>query len=314
MKIPLVALEEHHEAFFVWYYARESGWLAESGNVLLHVDEHADLNLPLSRHPLPERHDLNWAARYTYTRTDIACFIWPAVYSGAFDKIYWLRRKHDSTAGSWRRVKLAFAEDRSPFAWKKEEYFSLDPIETAPGEVACEYAPLEPGDRLRPQAPFALDIDLDYFASNYPPDKPKMALRLEEKFAREIIENPYHWTKVEGNTFVAAQDSEGSWILTPREEPFYPARAVDARPPEEVIPEALARFGAYLDEYELRPSVITLCRSEYSGYSPRSSVRQIEEGVRRIIKQRYDTEEYGLNSILPEAWRVPAHLLRVWPW
>jgi hypothetical protein len=55
--IPLVAFEEHYEAFFVWHHARDAGWLAESKNILLHVDEHADLRLPVSREQLPSRHD-----------------------------------------------------------------------------------------------------------------------------------------------------------------------------------------------------------------------------------------------------------------
>ena len=63
MPIPLVAFEEHYEAFFVWHHARDAGWLAESKNILLHVDEHADLRLPLSREQLPARHDAVAAAQ-----------------------------------------------------------------------------------------------------------------------------------------------------------------------------------------------------------------------------------------------------------
>ncbi len=77
-----MAVEEHNEAFFVWYHAREVGWLADSDNILLHIDDHADLNLPLSRQLIPDRHDANAAASYTYDRIDIANFIWPGVYSG----------------------------------------------------------------------------------------------------------------------------------------------------------------------------------------------------------------------------------------
>ena len=91
-------------------------------------------------------------------------------------------------------------------------------------------------------------------------------------------------------------------------------KAGDDRPPEQVIAEALDRLGAYLDEFQLRPAVITLCRSEYSGYTPKSLVRHIEQGVRRMLGERFDIAEHSLNDLLPEAWTVPAHRLRVWPW
>ena len=281
---------------------------------MLFRSDHADLNLPFFRDPLPPRRDPGAAARHTYTRADIANFIWPTVYSGIFDKVYWLRRKHDARAGSWRRVTLTFTADRLPFPWKKKESFSLEPIETGPGEVACEYAPIEPGDRLRPAAPLALDIDLDYFSSNYPPVKAPVAYRLEESFAREILENPYHWTRVEGNGSTVRRDSGGQWLLVPREGPFYRPRPKDERPPEDVICEALKRFGAYLDEFHLRPSMITICRSDYSGYTPRDLVRQIEAGVRELLAERFEIEEHSLNALLPDPWKIPSHLLRSWPW
>ena len=45
MKVHLI--DEHREAFGVWNRAVAKGRLSPSGNVLLHVDEHADLSTPL---------------------------------------------------------------------------------------------------------------------------------------------------------------------------------------------------------------------------------------------------------------------------
>jgi UPF0489 domain len=314
LRIPLIAIEEHNEAYFVWYYAREAGWLAEADNILLHVDDHADLNLPIHREPVPPRQDLVAAARYTYHRADITNFIWPTVYSGIFNKVYWLRRKHDQRAGSWRRLKLTFVGDRLPFPWRKVETLSLDPLPVIAGEVACEYASLEPGDRLRPSAPLALDIDLDYFFTNRPPIKPPIAYRLEEAFAREIIENPYHWSRVEGNGMTVQRDASGSWALVLRENRLYAPAIKEEGSPKEVISEALTRLGAYLDEFHLRPSLITICRSDYSGYTPRTLVREIEAGIRQTLNQRFEIEEHSLNALLPEPFKIPSHLLRAWPW
>ncbi len=173
--------------------------------------------------------------------------------------------------------------------------------------MACEYAPLEPGDRLQPAAPLALDIDLDYFCVNYPPEKPPIAYPIEESFAREVIENPYHWSRVEGNGMKVERDGKGRWVLAVREPRLYRTRAKDERPPHQIIAEALERLGQYLDEFHLSPALITICRSEYSGYTPRALTYQIEAGVRALLQERFDLEEHSLNSLLPEPRRIPAN-------
>ena len=312
MPIPLVAFEEHYEAFFVWHHARNAGWLAESKNILLHVDEHADLRLPVSREQLPARHDAVAAARYSYTRLNISSFIWPTVYAGVFDKVYWLRRRHEASAGARSRVKLSFDPQRLPLAWTKSEHGALEPLQTTPSEVACEYTRFEPEDRFRPTAPLALDIDLDYFAVNEPADRPVSRMRLEEAFAREVVENPYHWMRVEGYPFRVEQDERGHWILVAVEE--VPRRPRPPASQSQGIGDALRRFGAHLDESGLKPSLITICRSEYSGSTPTSLALQIEEGVRNLLTARYEVEEHSLNDLLPVGWKVPEHLLRSFPW
>ncbi|MCP3979747.1 MAG: hypothetical protein GY716_10535 [bacterium] len=312
MPIPLVAFEEHYEAFFVWHHARDAGWLAESKNTLLHVDEHADLHLPVSREHLPARHDAVAAARYAYTCLNISSFIWPTVYAGCFDRMYWLRRRHEVGAGDRRHVKLSFDPQRLPQAWTKSEHGALEPVQTAPSEVACETTRLEPDDRFRPTAPLALDIDLDYFAVNEPADRPVSRVRLEESFAREVVENPYHWMRVEGYPFRVEQDELDHWVLIPVEEVPRRPRLPASR--SHGVGEALERFGAHLDRSGLMPSLITICRSEYSGSTPMSMALEIELGVRNLLTARYEVEEHSLNDLLPAGWKVPERLLRSFPW
>jgi hypothetical protein len=310
--IPLIAFEEHYEAFFVWHHARDAGWLAESNNILLHVDEHADLRLPMSREPLPARHDAVAAARYAYTDLNISSFIWPSVYAGVFDRLYWLRRRHEAGAGVRSHVTLGFDPQRLPLPWSKSEHGALEPRQAIPSEVACEYTRLEPEHRFRPTAPVALDIDLDYFAVNEIADRPVSHMRLDEAFARDVLQNPYHWMRVEGYPFRVEQDEHGHWNLVPVEE--VPRRP---RPPASQAQggsDALRRFGAHLDRSELKPSLITICRSEYSGSTPASLALQIEQEVRNLLTARYDVEEHSLNDLLPVGWKVPEHLLRSFPW
>lgn len=298
MPIPLVAFEEHYEAFFVWHHARDAGWLADSGNTLLHVDEHADLRLPVSREPLPERGDAVAAARYTYRYLNISSFIWPTVHAGIFDEIYWLRRRHESGRCVRREIGVSFDPQRLPQAWERSE-------------EGCGCTHIEAHDRIDPAASLALDIDLDYFAVNAPEDRPLSRMRLEEAFAREVIENPYHWMRVEGYPYRVEQDEAGRWVLVPIDE--VPRRAEAPAGRAQAVDDALGAFAAHLDASDLKPSLITICRSEYSGSTPASLALRIEEGVRDVLAARYDLEEHRLNDLLPDGWKVPGHLLRSFP-
>ena len=38
-------IEEHHEAFLVWNWAKDSGIMESSNNTLSHVDDHSDLGM-----------------------------------------------------------------------------------------------------------------------------------------------------------------------------------------------------------------------------------------------------------------------------
>jgi hypothetical protein len=310
--IPLVAFEEHYEAFFVWHHARDAGWLAESNNVLLHVDEHDDLRLPTSREPLPARRDAVAAARYTYNDLNISSFIWPSVYAGLFDKLHWLRRQHDASSDAPSHVKLSFDPQRMPLPWNKSESAAPDTVAATPEEVTCEYRRIEPTGRLSPTAPVVLDIDLDYFAVNEIADRPVSHIRLDEAFARDVIENPYHWMRVEGYPFRVEQAAQGHWNLVPVDE--LPRRPNPPANQEQEATDALKRFAAHLDRSDLKPSLITICRSEYSGSTPTSLALQIEQELRKLLTARYEIEEHSLNELLPDGWKLPEHLLRSFPW
>ena len=300
MPIPLVAFEEHYEAFFVWHHARRVGWLEESANWLLHVDEHDDLRLPVSREALPDRDDVEATARYTYRCLNISSFIWPTVHAGLFDRYDWLRRRHDASTGQPERIGLSFDPQRTWKAWRTHE---------APAEIELTCTRIEPSDSIRTNAPVALDIDLDYFAVNAPEDRPLSRTRLEPAFAQEVLANPYHWMRVEGYPFRVEQQPDGNWVLVPVDE--LPRRK---QRPQHDVEEALDRFAEQLDRSELKPALITICRSEYSGSTPAELTLQIETGLRRRLAERYDLEEHSLNALLPDPWKIPADLLRRFPW
>ena len=91
-RVPLIVIEEHHEAFFVWHRAICNGWMKPAGNTLLHLDEHHDLSVPVLRTPLRALRTPEEVARFTYGELGIGSFIWPAVYTGVFEQFFWMRR------------------------------------------------------------------------------------------------------------------------------------------------------------------------------------------------------------------------------
>src|SRR5437773_2525459 len=90
-RVPLVIVEEHHEAFCVWHHAIWRSWLARRGNALLHVDEHSDLRLPRLRRLPDQFSGPADVARFAYEDLGIGTFIWPAVFQRIFDRMIWLR-------------------------------------------------------------------------------------------------------------------------------------------------------------------------------------------------------------------------------
>ena len=80
MPIPVIILEEHNEALIAWHYAIQKNLVPAEGNLLLHVDEHADLEAPHLNESLcnfPK--DLDEIARFTYDNVAIYEFIITAI-------------------------------------------------------------------------------------------------------------------------------------------------------------------------------------------------------------------------------------------
>lgn len=78
--------DNHNHALYFWYDALSHG-LISPGATLLHVDQHADMNEPISYYNSesklwPLTYDLQSVATYVNTQTQIASFIQPALHAG----------------------------------------------------------------------------------------------------------------------------------------------------------------------------------------------------------------------------------------
>lgn len=87
-EIPLFLVDNHNHVLFFWYWALHNGILKESGNTVLHIDEHADTRIP--EIPLQNR-DLESMFHYTNFVANVGNYMIPAQREGLIGEIFQIR-------------------------------------------------------------------------------------------------------------------------------------------------------------------------------------------------------------------------------
>ena len=91
MTLPLLLVEERHEAYALWHTGIARGEIEPGGTTLIHCSRFQNLAPPRLRHPLPNiGADLATALGYVYSQLHIDDFILPGVISGFFDRVIWM--------------------------------------------------------------------------------------------------------------------------------------------------------------------------------------------------------------------------------
>jgi hypothetical protein len=274
-RFPIAVVDEHQEAFGWWCRARAEGLLPRPLD-LIHLDAHDDMDVPppfdrsvqglLPGPCVP--YDADGIGDFIRKNLHLSAFIVPAVLMGLVDNVHvvlpaWhpLRRPRRRTSvcsifGEGRVLRLGLAPavpgdpqfarlfpDRKAFTWHRRR------LESLPRRRAI-----------------VLDIDLDYFACresilNH------MSFRLEitpaQFEAREaFLANPilapsrlvFGFLKAGGRYF-----ADISFVKTPE---------VAHLPDEAAIVGEIERLMRTLREKSLRPAVVTVSRSRFTGYCP----------------------------------------------
>lgn len=293
-QIPLVTIEEHHEAFCIWQNAIWRGWIQPRGNALLHVDEHSDLSLPILR-TLPRRFgSAAEVATFAYRELAIGTFIWPAVFAGIFDQMIWLR----PAARTADPVRFASPCVRR---WTDHEvelvagwHRGAKRPSLPDGVTSIEIIAPASEDIVDINRPFVLDIDLDYFASHR---HAQGCFELEVTVAtfREFTRNPYHFLRLaKWDKFTAHRNSTGYVIRFGEHR-----QGLHAGFTNESVRARCDRLWAFLAAQHRAPSLITVCRSIHSGYTPRELAGYIEESVIDGLGSRYDLSLVDAGDLIP---------------
>lgn len=294
--IPLIIVEEHHEAFYVWNYAVRTGWLGAEGNTLLHFDSHPDMALPRLRRPLSSIGDLVDLADFTYQELSIGDFIWPAVYQGLFNRVLWIRYRQKLSEGGWRTLLIGA---KNP---QRTEFFTAASIASTPYAAAADvrsvdYSPMTTQECVKTDQPAVLDFDLDYFCCNEHPRLPVQEVETTRAVYEEFHRNHYHFLHFAGKISVTARD--GRYFLvyddfpyrhTP-EPPNYPAD-------RSAIQTRITDAADFLCSYSVLPPLIVICRSVHSGYTPREECAFVEKTLIEHLEKLYSLEVLSIDDLL----------------
>ena len=286
-EIPVFVIEEHHEVFIAWNYAIQQGWMPAIGNCLFHVDEHSDMGTPkFNESILSLNGDIEKIKEFTYQELNIASFIMPACYRDIFNQVYWIRQKHKKTlykpvemfiqsynqagkrllSGKMKNVKkdLPSTADRKSF-----DYFQRS-IEQVPSNRKV-----------------ILDIDLDYFScSGNPNELEEIYIEITQNEFYRFMDDKYNRLKFSGLGRVETlkKDDKYFYVINKYNEIYSQNVKVD----KDKIAERIKLFIELLHRKNVSPLMIDICRSRYSGYTPKDQYEYIEDNLVEGLKQLYN--------------------------
>lgn len=297
-RVPFYVLEEHHEAFFVWHYAIRHGQMAPADNLLLHVDQHADIGTPRLNQGLAATPPLEGLLEFCYDELSCFEFIIPALHQGLFRELVWLQESPGRPSDQLVVVRSPDGTGRS-FDITGYDVLRGDPVlpatVTAGGRVV-RYRHQSIREVPPPLSQVVLDIDLDYFSCE---DAVNLSQKLEvTRAAYEAFHNDrYHFLRISQGSRIKMQEEDGRYYVYLR---HYPEPLpTPLRVSEAVIEERLDAFTAYLERHAVRPQIIASARSRFSGYTPADQWQFIEAGLIRRLGGLYDLEVVSLDQIDP---------------
>jgi hypothetical protein len=134
-----------------------------------------------------------------------------------------------------------------------------------------------------------LDIDLDYFCSDESLSSvPHKRLEITEQAYRDVTENPYHPFRLLPKAWLRPQEDGGRFYLSylglPKPEPL---------PEKKRIVKRMDLFIDWLARSKIAVSMISICRSRYSGYTHRDVWEEIEKGLLKRLSEVYDYDLQG---------------------
>jgi hypothetical protein len=294
MKVPVFIMEEHHEAFLVWDFARRTGQIA-GPCLLMHYDDHADMRAPELNRSVKEIALKEAAYVRELVDEDLAIdnFIVPAIYAGFINGLYWIKRDR-SNASRMNLTLRSFNQEGMKFICQRddgsERTADARTFSYFKGRNAHVFTDPPEADVKK-----LLDIDLDYFSCCEQPSRQTVVAITREEF-EEFSAGAYHPLKYITSRVEAVRYGDGYYYLFNKSSFSYEStRRLDA----EAIQELINELVSGLRHNSIRPELITICRSRFSGFTPEDQWEMIESQLISGLSTLYDLDLHSINELGP---------------
>ena len=293
--IPAFVMEEHNEAFFVWSEALRNGGIQRNSR-LLHFDDHSDLKVPV----LPEsvndimKGDAVSVANFTSKVLKIDTFIIPAIYAGIINELFWIRHSMsreldlEMYVRSYNNGGKRLISDRvdklkgEPTDHKLYRYVKVDALNFLMKEHHAD-------------KPVLLDIDLDYFSCcEEPVTENEVIIEITRGEYNSFVNDRYHYLNFITTKIDAVQHKDSYFFVINRFNEQYPSKREVSG---DEIRRRIQEFTACLSRAAIRPQLVTICRSRFSGYTPGHQWEVIEAELLSALREIYDLEIQQINTI-----------------
>ena len=288
---PVHIIEEHNEAFFIWHKAIKSKIVPPTGNRLLHIDEHSDMSPGRFRNSIHELgDDINEIQKFTYTELVIDTFITSAIYRKIFKRIDWVKPFSNLTAQSKESsmyVRSYNNEGKKLIVGKQSNKVDHERINNSICIQYFDFSILSLSELVDYENTI-LDIDLDYFSCTGSPYKQnEFLIEITEHEYLRFLKSPYHrlnflFSKVE----VAEEDGRYYYVINRYNEVYLEKTYVN----EEEIIKRIDQFVTSLMQIKIKPLLIVICRSRFSGFTPGNQWEFIEANLLKKLSSIYRVE------------------------
>jgi len=257
--------DEHHEAFLYWETAALQKKIKKEAT-LLHVDFHSDDGVP---HFLKTSVYSKNIRQFTQEELSIGNFIIPSILRGTIKKVIFL---HPFFASKAKRMEVGSLKGEGKAIVAKQKFKKLTRI-LFPDIKEWSQVKLNDVSKVKEQD-VILDIDLDYFSCNLFP-----ILEFKLKLSKQQLKSAQRFSTSQDDfrlklNYFNLKRNYLSLFKIPRiakDELIY-------NDSFEWIDYSIKKFVRGL---RVRPLLVSICRSEKSGYLPKKYAKLIEE---RLIK------------------------------
>ncbi|MFN6465933.1 MAG: UPF0489 family protein [Nostoc sp. DedVER02] len=307
--IPVLIVEEHHEAFWIWHYAISQNIIPKSKNILLHIDEHSDMATPRFTRSLNSiNNNLQDIYDFTYHELNIASFIVPAVYQRVFNQVFWLRPRLKESSSEFMCV---YACDPEETIFLTKNVKNIGAILLDPKYKTAKYTCLTVKDEFPENQTVVLDIDLDYFSCNNRYYNDTGRIEITEFQYQSFQRDNYQFLRITYGSSIRAEIEDGKYYLVFNEFPQTELFPNILKLSEDKILERIDQLIEFLVQKQVQVSMIDICRSRISGYTPADQCQFIEDNLLKKLGELYELNFVSLEQIKPQPLDTGAALSQI---